>query len=66
MSISLYAWRYLWFGLLNVQIGMLDEVMLKAIQLNRVDFVDLFLDHGVSLKDFLTPRRLLTLYNEVC
>jgi transient receptor potential cation channel subfamily M protein 2 len=40
-------------------------MMMMAIQLNRVDFVDLFLDNGVSLKDFLTVRRLLKLYNNV-
>ena len=44
---------------------MLDEVMMSAIQLNRVDFVELFLDNGVSLKDFLTIKRLIMLYNNV-
>lgn len=47
------------------QTGVLNDVMITAIQLNRVDFVDLFLDNGVSLKDFLTVRRLLLLYNDV-
>ncbi|CAL1536039.1 unnamed protein product, partial [Lymnaea stagnalis] len=41
------------------------DVMLSAIKLNRVDFVELFLDNGVVLKDFLTIKRLLTLYNSV-
>ncbi|XP_076456247.1 transient receptor potential cation channel subfamily M member-like 2 isoform X2 [Babylonia areolata] len=45
--------------------GALDEMMMSAIQLNRVDFVDLFLDNGVSLRGFLTVRRLLKLYNEI-
>ncbi|XP_035828049.1 transient receptor potential cation channel subfamily M member-like 2 isoform X2 [Aplysia californica] len=45
--------------------GMLDEVMMSAIQLNRVDFVELFLDNGVSLKDFLSIKRLIMLYNEI-
>ncbi|CAG5118818.1 unnamed protein product, partial [Candidula unifasciata] len=45
--------------------GMLDEVMMSAIQLNRVDFVDLFLDHGVFLKDFVTVERLIKLYNSI-
>ncbi|KAK3605984.1 hypothetical protein CHS0354_019664 [Potamilus streckersoni] len=40
----------------------LDDVMLSAIQLNRVDFVKLFLDNGVSLKEFLKTKRLLQLY----
>ncbi|XP_059152108.1 transient receptor potential cation channel subfamily M member-like 2 isoform X2 [Physella acuta] len=45
--------------------GMLDDVMLSAIKLNRVDFVELFLDHGVSLKEFLTVERLVHLYNSI-
>ena len=50
---------------LSFQPGSLDDVMFSAIQLNRADFVDLFLDHGVNLKDFLTPQRLLSLYGNV-
>ncbi|KAK3605981.1 hypothetical protein CHS0354_019660 [Potamilus streckersoni] len=45
--------------------GILDDIMLSAIQLNRVNFVELFLDNGVSLKEFLTIKRLLLLYNNV-
>ncbi|KAL5010117.1 hypothetical protein ScPMuIL_012422 [Solemya velum] len=45
--------------------GSLDDIMLSAIQLNRVDFVDLFLDNGVSLREFLTKKRLLQLYNNI-
>jgi hypothetical protein len=33
--------------------------------LNRKDFIELFLDNGVSLKDFLTLQRLKQLYNQV-
>ncbi|WAR05192.1 TRPM2-like protein [Mya arenaria] len=44
--------------------GKLDDVMFSAIQLNRVDFIELFLDHGVSVKEFLTKKRLLMLYNK--
>ncbi|KAH9505775.1 Transient receptor putative cation channel sub M member 2 [Bulinus truncatus] len=43
--------------------GMLDDAMMSAIKLNRVDFVELFLDNGVSLKNFLTIKRLIMLYN---
>ncbi|KAK6180329.1 hypothetical protein SNE40_012504 [Patella caerulea] len=43
----------------------LPEKMLTAIQRNRVSFVDLFIDHGVNLKQFLTRDRLLTLYNTI-
>ncbi|XP_052804145.1 transient receptor potential cation channel subfamily M member-like 2 isoform X2 [Mya arenaria] len=45
--------------------GKLDDVMFSAIQLNRVDFIELFLDHGVSVKEFLTKKRLLMLYNKI-
>ncbi|KAH3703778.1 hypothetical protein DPMN_078825 [Dreissena polymorpha] len=45
--------------------GILDDVMFSAIQLNRVDFIELFLDHGVSLHEFLTKKRLLQLYNRI-
>lgn len=43
--------------------GSLDEVMLEALQLDRVDFVRLFLANGVSMRDFLTLPRLRKLYN---
>ena len=39
--------------------------MLEALQLDRVDFVRLFLANGVSMRDFLTLPRLKKLYNSV-
>lgn len=39
--------------------------MYQAIKNNRVEFVDLFLENGFSIRNFLTPRVLLKLYNEV-
>lgn len=39
--------------------------MLNALQLDRVDFVRLFLVNGVSMRDFLTVPRLRKLYNSV-
>lgn len=45
--------------------GSLDEVMMDALQLDRVDFVRLFLANGVSMRDFLTVPRLRKLYNSV-
>lgn len=45
---------------------MLFEIMQSALILNRVRFVELLMDNGVNLKDFLTKRRLLKLYNHVC
>ncbi len=47
------------------QPGELDDVMQSALLANRVDFVKLFMENGVSLKDFLTVRRLLSIYNNV-
>jgi len=39
--------------------------MFFAIANNRLDFVKLFLDKGVSLKEFLTVERIHQLYNDV-
>ena len=36
-----------------------------AIQMNRVDFVELLMDQGVGPKQFLTKSRLIALYNYV-
>lgn len=43
-----------------------EKLMYMAISGNRVDFVEAFLDHGLLLSKFLTHRRLLKLYNDVC
>jgi len=48
-----------------LQPGDLEKLMHMAITTNRVDFVRLFLEHGVSLTDFLTINRLRQLYNDV-
>ena len=47
------------------QTGSLDDMMLDALRLDRVDFVRLFLTNGVSMRDFLTVPRLRKLYNSV-
>jgi hypothetical protein len=39
--------------------------MYQAIKDDRVEFIQLFLDNGFSLKAFLTNRILLSLYNAV-
>lgn len=39
--------------------------MFDALLLNRVEFVKLLLENGVSLKKFLTIERLEQLYNSV-
>ena len=43
----------------------LHSAMATALVQNRVDFVKLFLDSGVSLSRFLTIRRLRDLYDDV-
>ena len=54
-----------WYSVLYLQPGSLDDILQSAIMLNRKDFIELFLDNGVSLKDFLTLPRLVQLYNQV-
>ncbi len=48
----------------KLKIGLLNDLMYKAIISNNTDFVKLFLDQGFSLKNFLTYRLLLKLYND--
>jgi transient receptor potential cation channel subfamily M protein 3 len=43
----------------------LNQAMMDALLLNRVEFVKLLLENGVSLKKFLTISRLEKLYNAV-
>ena len=45
--------------------GSLDDIMFSALSLDRTSFVEMFLDNGVSVKEFLTTKRLLQLYNAV-
>ena len=40
----------------------LEEKMMYALIRNRVEFVKLLLDKGVSMEEFLTKNRLLKLY----
>ncbi|KAM7344556.1 transient receptor potential cation channel, subfamily M isoform 7-T7 [Cochliomyia hominivorax] len=44
-------------------IGALDEAMMQALEHDRIDFVKLLLENGVSMKKFLTIPRLEELYN---
>ena len=44
----------------------LEDAMFTALVQDRADFVQLFLDNGVSLKKFLTIHRLRDLYDDVC
>jgi len=51
--------------LVCLQPGQLDEIMHIVIEKNRPEFVKLLIENGVSIKEFLTPKRLLQLYNNV-
>lgn len=44
-------------------IGALDEAMMQALEHDRIDFVKLLLENGVSMRKFLTIPRLEELYN---
>lgn len=43
--------------------GALDEAMMQALEHDRIDFVRLLLENGVSMRKFLTIPRLEELYN---
>jgi len=47
------------------QPGALDEAMMLALEHDRLDFVKLLLENGVSMRKFLTIPRLEELYNTV-
>ena len=51
--------------LIFIQIGPLNDLMYRAINENRIEFVKLFLEKGFSIKNFLTYRVMLKLYNSV-
>jgi hypothetical protein len=44
----------------------LNNAMMEALVYDRVDFVRLLLENGVSMQKFLTIERLEELYNTVC
>ncbi|XP_028911360.1 transient receptor potential cation channel subfamily M member 6 isoform X3 [Ornithorhynchus anatinus] len=45
------------------KVGSLEQSMLDALVMDRVDFVKLLIEHGVNLHRFLTISRLEELYN---
>ena len=54
------------FLLLNfVQISTLEEIMTLALKTNKVEFVEVLMENGVSMEKYLTVRRLENLYREV-
>lgn len=46
-------------------LGALEESMMQALEHDRIDFVKLLLENGVSMKKFLSISRLEELYNTV-
>ncbi|XP_031704839.1 transient receptor potential cation channel subfamily M member 6 isoform X3 [Anarrhichthys ocellatus] len=45
------------------KVGSLENVMLDALVMDRVSFVKLLIDHGMTMSHFLTVDRLEELYN---
>ncbi len=43
----------------------MDEFFFEAIVSNKFQFLKLFLENGFVIKNFLTYRKLLKLYNQV-
>lgn len=48
-----------------LQVNALEQAMLDALVLDRVDFVKLLIENGVNMQHFLTIPRLEELYNTV-
>ncbi|KFR14132.1 Transient receptor potential cation channel subfamily M member 6, partial [Opisthocomus hoazin] len=64
------AWNQLDFAKKHIlvygqhwKIGALEQAMLDALVMDRVDFVKLLIEHGVNMHHFLTISRLEELYN---
>lgn len=48
-----------------LQVGSLEKAMLDALVLDRVSFVKMLIDNGMTMSHFLTVERLEELYNTV-
>ncbi|NXA13374.1 TRPM6 protein, partial [Sapayoa aenigma] len=64
------AWNQLDFAKKHIliygqqcKVGALEQAMLDALAMDRVDFVKLLIEHGVNMHHFLTISRLEELYN---
>lgn len=57
----------MWSNILHsaIQVNSLEQAMLDALVLDRVDFVKLLIENGVNMQHFLTIPRLEELYNTV-
>ena len=42
----------------------LDNIVMKALQLQRVKFIEPIIHYGFVMRDFLTVQRLALLYDE--
>lgn len=59
-------WKLLSNGFfIFLQVSSLEQAMLDALVMDRVDFVKLLIENGVSMHRFLTINRLEELYNIV-
>lgn len=45
--------------------GALEDAMMQALKLDRVDFVKLLLENGIIMRKFLSVPHLEDLYNTV-
>lgn len=50
---------------MSCQVNSLEQAMMDALVLDRVDFVKLLIENGVNMNHFLTIPRLEELYNTV-
>lgn len=48
-----------------MQVGSLEQALLDALVMDRVSFVKLLIDNGMTMSRFLTVERLEELYNTV-
>lgn len=48
-----------------LQAGSLEQTLLDALVMDRVSFVKLLIDNGMTMRQFLTVSRLEELYNTV-
>lgn len=48
-----------------MKVGSLEQAMLDALVMDRVSFVKLLIDNGMTMSRFLTVDRLEELYNTV-
>ena len=48
-----------------LKVGAFEQAMLNALLMDRVSFVKLLIENGMTLQHFLTVSRLEELYNTV-